>query len=161
MAEILFRIGKKESSVLTKYDVNVFCPRIGQLTIKGEKISVISWLVRLYFCCISKNKMKIYYVCDQHNKVIHISSVLPHNLKFRFLKDRECIIGPCYTSSERRGEGIYPYVLNYIVSTYDADYFYMVVSEENKSSYKGVKNAGFVECGTVHITRFLKQYQKK
>ena len=153
-----FLYKKPSDSYIYDYEIHRFSPKIFHLKIKsGEELSLKSRLVRLLFIFLSKGKLLIYYVED-NGKLIHTSYVMPACRKFPFIKKGEYEIGPCYTHSDYRGRGIYPTVLQTIVSDKKDTVFHMLVAEENHSSIRGIEKAGFAYAGKAYVTP-LKRYK--
>ena len=115
----------------------------------------LRWLVA------SRFRLKIYYV-KHKNVLVHSSFCTPKSFKFPFMKSNDYHIGPCFTDSRYRGKGIYPKVLNHIVSELkrdpDCGNIYMIIEENNISSREGVKKAGFVEVASLYRKGRLKKY---
>lgn len=84
--------------------------------------------------------------------VVSYARVVKKIFFFPFMESNGLHIGPCYTIKERRGEGFYPYLLNYIVKNNYGEDFYMIVDEKNFSSLKGVLKAGFIPFAKGHKT---------
>lgn len=138
-----------------------FTPTPVHLFIQGEFKSLKICLVRLSFWLLTWGKAKIYYMLSSSGRVMHTSYVLPRCFKFPFLTKDDYCIGPCFTYPEFRGKGIYPAVLNQICQSenYPSDtVFYMVVSDTNTPSVRGIEKAGFEKCGRIKKTRILKRY---
>lgn len=121
---------------------------------KEENFSCKVFLLRLYFAVITLFQTKLYYAVEK-GKVIHTSYVVPKCFKFPFLEKNDFEIGPCFTSPEHRGKGIYPKVLRHVLKTGSSKTcFYMLVHSTNESSIKGVEKAGFSRCGLCERGRF-------
>ena len=138
-----------------------FTPTPFHLFIKGETKNLKSALVRLSFWLMTFGKAKLYYISSPSGKIMHTSYVLPKCLKFSFFNKGDYCIGPCVTYPEFRGRGIYPTVLNLICQSDnypDDTVFYIIVSDTNTPSVRGIEKAGFELCGKVRKTRFLKRY---
>lgn len=117
-----------------------------------EKFQMKTFILRLYFGIITAFNTKLFYVVD-NNRLIHYSYLIPCCLKFKFLTKNDYEIGPCFTLKDYRGKGIYPAVLNKIVTSISTNpFFYMMVSPQNISSIKGIEKAQFVRCGIVKKT---------
>ena len=102
---------------------------------------------------ISFNKCTLYLCRNEDRKIIHRSRVVGKNFKYKFLDKHQAEIGPCYTSKDYRGKGIYPAVLSFILNENKFSKYYMLVREDNESSLRGVRKAGFKECGFVAKTK--------
>ena len=142
------------------FDLKIFIPSLRGLFLKGEKTGLKTALIRLYFQSITFGKAKIYYVQKGEN-LVHTSYVIPACFKFPFMGKHDLEIGPCYTYSAFRGQGIYPKVLKEIckIQCKDTSSFYMIVDETNTSSIKGIEKAGFTRCGSVYKSKFMKRYR--
>lgn len=139
------------------YDIESITLKFGKLYVEDEKRSFGTTLSRLRFALLSKNRARIFYVRDG-SRVVHTSYVIPKCRKFPFLNKNDFEIGPCYTDKEYRGLGIYPQVLKHIIINGEGTTYYMIVSDTNKSSIRGVQKAGFEICGNVCKTKF-KRYK--
>ncbi len=74
------------------------------------------------------------------------------------LEPGDCVIGPCATSPNDRGRGIYPMMLAHICADRQrrgARRAFMVVNVNNQSSIRGIEKAGFLRANTVTLTRLL------
>lgn len=60
-------------------------------------------------------------------------------------------IGPCATDEACRGQGIYPYVVKWVINrliiSYGVRCFYMATRPRNKASIRGIEKAGFRAIG--------------
>ena len=112
----------------------------------------------------SRFKLRVYYI-KYKNVLVHSSFCTPKSFKFPFMKNNDYHIGPCFTDANYRGKGIYPSVLNYIVSDLrkntECGNIYMIIEENNTSSREGVKKAGFVEVASLYRKGRLKKYYVK
>lgn len=128
---------------------------------RGEKATLSTKLSRVYFWLISQGKACVYYLLDG-NRTVHTALVVPKCAKFPFLGKNEYEIGPCVTSPDYRRKGSYAYVLEHITTSleYEGSRFYMIVTDTNIPSVKGIEKAGFEACGTVKKSRFLKIYSR-
>lgn len=122
----------------------------------GQLLSLRIILCNVYWWLITSGKYRLWCVLDD-NKVIHVSYVVPKCYKFPFLDSNSVEIGPCVTEKEYRGRGIYPFVLNNIVSTVKGRKF-MIIHDTNKSSIRGVLKAGFKEIPGEIIVDTFKRY---
>ena len=116
-------------------------------------------LFRVYISILTRFRTKIYFAISDTNEVVHFSVVIPRNFKYPFLKKNEFCIGPCNTVENARGLGIYPYVLQKILSDNQGAVYYMLIKKDNNASIRGVKKAGFMLCdkrilGTKFLNRF-------
>lgn len=151
MSYILYKkpSSKLENDGQDKIDVRVIKLSFFKLFIPEEKFDIKTFTLRLYFSLITFNKTRIFYVV-KNGVVAHYSYVIPKCFKFPFLKENDYEIGPCQTKKEFRGQGLYPMVLKKIVATeFSSSNYFMIVHESNVCSIKGIKKAGFVECGRV------------
>lgn len=114
----------------------------------------------VYWNIITFGKCRIYAVYIGE-VLVHTTYVMERCYKFPFLNknNRDIEIGPCYTKEEYRGQGIYPYVLSCILNDRlnKKNKAYMLISEKNISSQKGVEKVGFTESHMVRKDR-LKRY---
>ena len=135
-----------------------FTPNPMHLFMKGETKNLRIVLVRLSFWFMTFGKAKIYYRRADSGQMMHTSYVLPRCFKFPFLNKSDYCIGPCVTYPEFRGKGIYPAVLNAICQSYPTDtIFYMIVSDTNLPSIRGIEKAGFENVGRVKKTGVFKR----
>ena len=123
----------------TKVKVSMFIPTIKKMKLTGEVISRKALFVRIIFWLIAKGKLRIYYVLDTNEKIIHTSYVIPSCFKFSFMTGNDIMIGPCHTDEKYRGQGIYPSVLQYICKErkMHSDTIYILVHENNEPSIRG------------------------
>ena len=149
--EPFFLYMQKKISSIDKLDLNIqkFNPRFFKLYLPNEERNVKSTLVRLFFCMIARKRFIIYYCCNEKGELMHTSFTVSKCIKFPFLTKNDCHIGPCETYTKFRGQGIYPKVLRYIISDYNAEKYYMIVHESNASSIRGIEKAGFEKVGCV------------
>lgn len=141
------------------YTVQKFTPTLKKLYRAGERKSLKITLTRLNFVLSSRGKTQIIFLLDEGDNICHSSFVIPKIKKFPFMKKGDYQIGPCVTSVEHRGKGLYPFVINYIVA--DKDFggeFYMIVADTNTPSIKGIEKAGFKRVGNIKKTKLLKRY---
>ena len=161
-----YRIYKKEYTrgYTASVKVNHFhpCPVKGLFT-EGEEKHWKTALSRLYFWLITKGNLEIYYVLSETGSVIHTSYVVPVCYKFPFMHKGDYEIGPCQTSQESRGKGLYVKTLNHITGekAYEQATFYMLVSEDNTPSVRGIEKAGFAPDGYAVRTGMLKKYVRQ
>lgn len=137
-------------------------PLLFRCKLKCERITFKERLSRLYFGLITGWKYRIYVLLDGVD-VVHTSYVVPKCYKFPFLEKNDFEIGPCVTKSKYRRRGSYNYILQYISSLphYNKSRFYMIVKSTNEPSIKGIEKSGFVHCGYIKKTKFLKIYKKQ
>lgn len=136
-------------------------PRKG-FFISGEDRHWKTALSRLYFWLITGGKLEIYYILSDAGTVAHTSYVVPRCYKFPFLDKGDYEIGPCRTAENSRGKGLYGMALNRITGekAYEKANFYMLVSEENAPSIRGIEKAGFLREGYAARTGITKKYVK-
>lgn len=126
----------------------IYKPSVFGLIKRKNTLHDLLWKLLSFFkCCI-------YYVYDNKGNVAHKSLVIGPNFKFPFLNKGEFEIGPCYTNSKYRGNGIYPVVLRNIVESKPDSRFLMLIEERNNSSVRGVEKAGFTKVGEVVKTKW-------
>lgn len=144
-----------------KVDYDIFTPSIrAGFVIPNEKCEIKTILVRVAFYFATGGKLKIFYV--RINKdIAHTSCVVPKCFKFTFLRENDYEIGPCFTNPNFRGQGIYPSILSEICHTEgnEKTAFYMIVSDTNKASIRGIEKVGFIKCGVVRRSRLSKRYK--
>jgi len=95
--------------------------------------------------------------------IVHYSYLVPKCYKFPFLGREDYEIGPCVTNDSYRRKGSYAYMLEHITKDikFEKSCFYMIVSDDNLPSIKGIEKAGFLRCGNLIKTKFLKIYRKE
>ena len=98
---------------------------------------------------VTFGKFKKIVVLNDENTVVHTSCVIGKCFKFPFLPKKAAEIGPCYTHVDFRGRGIYPMVLNYVLSSGYYQEYYMLVAQNNTASIRGIEKAGFKRIGMV------------
>ncbi len=79
-----------------------------------QKITPKILMHNMYWWLLTRGKYRIWCAYDGDN-VIHTSYVIPKCKKFPFLNNDSYEIGPCYTESKYRGNGIYPAAIYQIV----------------------------------------------
>lgn len=136
-----------------------FRPRLFHLAAPYEKINLKTRLSRLQFWLTTKGKCWIYHLCDGEN-VVHTAYVVPPCRKFPFLKHNDYEIGPCSTEAAYRKRGAYRFVLSKILEKEsDRGAAYMIVSDTNAASIKGIESVGFVRVGIVKQDGIFKNYR--
>lgn len=120
-----------------------FTPTLKDILRKKVSFTEYFWYI------ITAHNYVLYCVMNDKNEVIHKSTRIGKCYKFNFLKKNEYEIGPCYTSESFRGKGIYPFVLNQIISDNPNANYYMFIDEKNFSSIRGVEKAGFMLIGQI------------
>lgn len=151
---------KKKPSDLTVRKKNI---TLFDLKLPGEKCNVKTLVTRWLFALISRGSVELYYVTeDASGEIIHSSNVMGRSFKFPFMGDGDIHIGPCITAPAHRGKGIYKQVLNFINSEKQESCrrAYMLVSEGNLPSIRGIEASGFQQIGTVKKSKILKIYRK-
>lgn len=137
-----------------RYKMFEFKPSL--LKLKLTKFtSVRDLIIHVLWFVFTRGKYRIIYVKDG-SKIVHSSYVIPKIFKFSFMESKNDFeIGPSYTEESYRGQGIYPFVLTYIVSKYNRNSkFYMIVEENNTSSQRGIIKSGFKKIGEVYKDKF-------
>lgn len=147
------------SDFLNSCHIKVITPSPFKYKLPNERHSFKLYLSRLYFWIITGGKYEIYYLCNDSD-VVHSSYLIPKCSKFPFMQKGDYEIGPCVTSENYRRHGSYHFVLNHITSQekYKRSSFYMIVNKTNEPSIKGIEKSGFIRCGSVRKTKFLKKY---
>lgn len=128
----------------------------------GYSFKVITpeiWNIRHFFWrmlnLLGKRKFREYQILNEKGEVVSSAQVIGKIYKFPFMhSSRDIHIGPCYTVVSERGKGLYPILLSYIISLYPDAEKYMIVHEDNLSSLRGVKKAGFKKFAKGDLTRF-------
>lgn len=157
---ILYEIQKSLNCPPCEFEIKEYRPTLFKpFAPKETKRGVKNRLSRIWFWLITGGKAKIAYV-ERDGQMVHTSYVLPKCFKFPFMKKGDFEIGPCVTAQEYRGQGIYPSVLKYIISNYgdDSARFYMIVSDTNAASIRGIEKAGFKRSAILRKTPITKKY---
>lgn len=123
----------------------------------GEKCTFRKAIARIRFVLMTCGKAEeIAVYCN--GVFAHSSLINPKCIKYPFLDNNEYVIGPCITEKAFRGQGIYPYVLNWITESYcENARYYMFVNDDNYASIRGIEKAGFEYRGEAYEDR-LKHY---
>lgn len=113
----LYEKRKTNDTIKTPYEIHSVALSLLKRTIKisGERLSIRAILVRIYLAISGKNEL--FYVVNDSGELIHTSRLAHKCFRFSFLGKNDCEIGSCWTREDMRGRGIYPAVLQYIVST--------------------------------------------
>lgn len=129
----------KTQSLKSNLHLEVFKPSFLNLKEhKGDFIIQLLWYV------LSLSKNVIIYIKDKKGNIIHMSQLTPKIFKFPFMQNNDLQVGTCWTIEEYRGQGIYPFVINYIVDNYlKSNKIFMITRKDNYSSQKGIEKAGF------------------
>lgn len=146
------------------FEIKTFAPLPWRLYLPGERKSWKTSLVRLYFQAMTFGKARLFYVLDEASgKTAHASYVVPKCFKFPFLGKNDYAIGPCVTAREFRGRGLYPATLKRVIDSMGTadSVFYMVVSDDNAPSVRGIEKAGFERCGSIRKSGIFKRYVKE
>lgn len=98
----------------TEFEIKKVKPKIFRAYL-GQKLSVKTVLLNMYWWIATNGAYRVWCAYDR-NLVVHTSYVIPKCSKFPFLNNDSYEIGPCHTSSDYRGKGIYPAVLARIVA---------------------------------------------
>lgn len=124
--------------------------------------SFIWKILSIVFAGKAKGEYCIYQLINQEGEVVSKAELVSWIPIFRFMPKRAYHIGPCSTIPKERGKGFYPYLLNCIIANNPTAEYYMIVSESNLSSIKGVRKAGFVEIGRGYKDKlgFYRLFQK-
>lgn len=126
---------------------------------EGQVINIKTIIFNIYWYLLTRGGYKVYLVKDL-GKIVHISYVIPKCFKFTFLENNAVEAGPCITSKEYRGRGIYPYVLNKILKSHKD--VYMIVDDSNVASINGIKKVGFKKIdGYIERDMFLRYIHRR
>lgn len=150
----------EETEFLRSCDLRVFYPQWGGLAADYEMIDWKTRLSRLQFLLMTKGHFTVYHLCDG-NAVVHTAYVIPACKKFPFMGSKDYEIGPCKTDEKYRRMGAYRFVLTQILQK-EAGLgrtAFMIVSEDNEKSIRGIESVGFVRTGTVKPSKWLKIYR--
>ena len=91
--------------------------------------------------------------------LVHTAHMYQATLLTRQLGYRLPVIGDCVTTEAFRGKKIYPFVLTLlqkkVCDFFDTKEVLIMVSPLNKSSIRGIEQAGFAFCERVIASRFM------
>lgn len=149
---LFYRHGKTENladlQLTSGCKLEKYIPTFSDVIKKKTKFSDFIWRI------ITFNNYVLFIVKDSDNITIHSSAKIGRCYKFNFLGKNSYEIGPCFTSKEWRGKGIYPYVLMQIISDCPDFDYYMFIDETNLSSIRGVEKVGFKAIGKIKRLKF-------
>lgn len=130
----------------TDYEILEFVPTMFRLKLDNY-YNIKDFLIHVLWFLSTKGKYKIVYVVN-NKKLIHYSYVIPKIYKFSFLANTDLEIGPCYTHPDYRGQGIFPYMIAFIIKKYrNHNNIMIMVDENNISSRKAIDKVGFRKYG--------------
>ena len=163
MIKLLFYIydkapqNKELAQLAQEFKIVIFTPSMFRL-----KKHYSNLLIYIFWFLFTKRKYKIVYVINKKNEIIHYSHILPKLFKFPFMQSNDLEIGPCWTSKEYRGRGIYPFILKYIVEKLSQDNrrFWIFAHEDNNPSIKGIRKSGFRFVGKGTKSKVFGIYSK-
>ena len=138
--------------------------RLFDLRLPGEDRSPKTLAVRLYFYVISGGRFTVYYAADPlTGSILHTSYVTGPSFKFPFMHKGDIHIGPCYTSPDARGRGLYKQALHSIHGDHAAGgaHAYMLVAESNIPSIRGIEASGFQFVGHAERNPFIKSIYRR
>jgi len=102
---------------------------------------------------------------DDNGKFVHQSFLFPKLRLLKLIRATGPAIGDCVTSTDYRGQSIYPYVINKIACEYlnarGVREMFIVVNDNNIASIKGIEKAGFTLRAHIKAKRFLAFYFDK
>lgn len=143
---------------IDQYTYGVFKPSVFRLHINS--LNFKQWIMNLYWYILNNGKYSIYYICYR-NEIIHTSYCMPKSYKFPFMSKNDIQIGPCNTSDQYRGKGLFPYALSMIIDDYykNGTKLYMIINQENIPSQKGASKIGFKKVNLLQKNNCLKIYK--
>lgn len=97
-------------------------------------------------------------VCVHYSWVSRRPTVIGEIHRIIEIGPDQAYVYDCFTSARYRGQGIYPAVLSTLAIRLlndDCSEVWIVAEEENHSSIRGLKRAGFKVSGHVHHTRLF------
>ena len=149
---------KSDNKIILRddYKLEVFKPSIFRLNNHYQ-----NHLIYIFWYIFTIGKYRIVYVKNSKGDIIHYSHLLPKIIKFPFMNKNDLEIGPCWTKEEYRGQGIYPYVLSYIIREYRQrnKRVFMMTDESNIASQSGILKAGFRFYGSGYRSKILGIYK--
>jgi len=150
------KIGNEDSDDKKQFEFLIFKPRINSLRKHNSNI-----LIYIFWYFFTRGKYNIFYVMNDAGKIIHYSHILPKFFKFPFMSKKDLHIGPSWTDPAYRGKGIYPFVLKKTIEVWHNDItnLWMMTTEDNYPSQRGIAKAGFSIVGRGMKTEFLGIYK--
>ncbi len=147
------RIDNKLSS-RENYNVLEFAPSFFKMKVERFN-SVKDFLIHVFWFVLTKRNYRIAYIIHDE-KIIHYSYVIPKTFKISFMSQNDLEIGPCYPDPKYRGQGIFPYVVKYLIKKYNdsCKTFCMIAVENNIASQSGILKAGLRKSGVVYKNLF-------
>lgn len=137
------------------YRLQVFSPSLFRFRLEKHGNVLLHFL--WYLCC--RRGYKIYYVLHQ-GRVIHWSHVLTKYFRLAFMAAEDGEIGPCWTSPDFRGRGIFPAVLREIVAREPiAGRWFVFARSDNHASKRAIEKAGFQHAGVGRKHGVLRVYR--
>jgi len=134
-----------------------FCIVWFKPTLKKLMIHSASKLRYFFWYLITLGRFEIIYVKELKTNIIcHYSHIFPKTLQFPFMSKDEKHIINCYTNSEYRGKGFFPFVINQASKKY-SNKCWIISAEDNLSSQHGILKTGFKMVGRGKKT-ITKQY---
>lgn len=139
------------------HEVKIFSPGLTKLSLHSRNKPIY-----FFWYFLTLGRYKIYYVFDGNDNIVHYSNVMPKIYKYDFMPRRKSIhIGPCWTSKDSRGKGIYPAVLSKICQDYCDYNRYIFTHKNNIASCKGIEKVKFEHFANGYKSKPLGIYKIK
>lgn len=84
---------------------------VSRINFKNKIVSYAS----LYNLLTTGFRQSVYTLSDEHG-LVHYSFAIRRCFKYSFLCKQDVLISPCWTRADKRGQGIYPEMINGIAS---------------------------------------------
>lgn len=104
------------------------------------------------------------YIIEQNGEIIHRSKLFTTSLLLKNFgyKQPFVAIGDCFTDDNYRGQGIYPNVINHILTEFANTHdLYMLVAPTNIPSIKGIEKAGLRPLARLQCLKIGPIYLRK
>ncbi len=138
MAEYFFKLEVQRGRLENKYGVEFRKIVPSFLNIHNLIWHIFSWM---------RGKLFFEYQAVKDGKVLSTAQVVTKLPIFPFMSKDSLHIGPCMTMKEERGKGFYPLLLQYIRDSLPSVDLYMMTSDDNIASQRGIAKVGGVKIG--------------
>ena len=88
------------------------------------------------------SKIFCIYVITKNDICIHTSMVIGKGWRFPFMSNDDIQIGPCWTATESRKQGLYVAIIQRILCDFSDHQCWMICDENNIASIRGIERAG-------------------
>jgi hypothetical protein len=151
----------QESQVQPGIDVKFELCKVQEISkhVRGQIAQLQSYLYYMYLRLRYGTSETLLGLAWHDKKLAHASWIIPAEAckaRYDFIPKGNYIIGPCRTSSCYKGQGIFPFVLQQLVSCLPGrQECWIFANEDNIASLKGISKAGAKKVGTFVHTRVL------